>query len=104
MGEDKAVSELIGLGLAPNMKKVWKFVSLILGNWKRNEKVVNYYLDGLADQNWPGYPINYDILLTLRKSILAMIDEQIDNGISQNDDLWIENLTAFRHDITQSNI
>lgn len=104
MGEDKAVSELIGLGLAPNMKKIWIFVSLILSNWKGNEKVVNYYLDGLADQNWPGYQINYDTLLTLGKSILPMIDVQMDNAVSQNDDILIENLTGLRCDITRSNI
>ncbi len=98
-GEKKATKGLIEIGINGALKELWPNVSKLLLTWKHNETVIDYFLDSLADKNWPGYSTNYQTLLSIGKTIIPTVEIHIKKAMDQNDELWEENLQELKSEM-----
>jgi hypothetical protein len=93
------ISELIKIGTDPSRKYLWKQVNLLLKRFLPDIRIINFYLDSLADPNWPGYSEAFNQLLEIGDIILEPLEQQISKAIEQKDEMWIESLMQLKQKV-----
>ena len=79
-------------------KSMWRNILAVLEQWIDREPVVRFFLQHLADPNWPGHGFAFETLLGQGKKILPLVEEEIEDH--QNDQGMVLELEYLREELT----
>ncbi len=79
-------------------KSMWENILRVLEKWIDREQVVLFFLQHLADPNWPGAGFAFDTLMNQGEKILPLLDREIEDN--QADPGMVEELEYLREELT----
>lgn len=78
-------------------KSMWENMLRVLEKWIGREQIVKFFVQHLADANWPGYRFAFETLLHQGEKILPLVEAEIENN--QGDRDWVEELEYLREEL-----
>lgn len=81
-------------------KSMWENILKALDKWIDREQVVRFFLQHLADTNWPGWGFAFKTLSAQGDRILPLLDNEIENNEGDSD--LVGELKYLREELTSS--
>ncbi|MCH8075566.1 MAG: hypothetical protein IIC64_07065 [SAR324 cluster bacterium] len=79
-------------------KSMWGNILKVLEKWIGRDQVVLFFLQHLADPNWPGHGFAFEALLRQGKRILPLLEAEIEHN--KGDRGMVEELEYLREELT----